>query len=78
MPKKPKCKLCGERHWVYEEHNLGVTKPNEPLESVTPDRNVTKPKPVTFSKRGGVRSGSGRSRLHESNAARQKAYRGRK
>ena len=68
---KPKCKLCGKAHWVYEPHGFVaegpvtklVTKSSAGAINVTPiaGNNVTR----------------GRPRLHETNAERQAAYRGR-
>jgi hypothetical protein len=62
------CKANG--HWGDECPNRPVTKSSEPA--------VTKSTHVTKSNHGGKRAGAGRPRLHESNAARQKAYRHRR
>jgi len=74
---KPKCKLCGQAHWVYEPHGLVTITGAATQEPVT--------KLVTKSSSGDINvtpiAGNivtrGRPRLHETNAARQAAYRGR-
>lgn len=68
---RPKCKLCGGRHWLREPHDVTIVKP------LPPDTGVTVVKPPTNVTHRGFGSGAGRPRLHGSNATRQRAYRGR-
>lgn len=79
---KPKCKLCGERHWTWEPHTFkGVMKSNgelenvAPIENVTSDREATESNPATKSKRGGSRPGAGRRRVYGSDTERKAAWR---
>jgi hypothetical protein len=82
---KPKCKLCGERHWLREPHKLGNVEFTMDPAPVTPvTKSVTNPPSVTESSllesvtHGGSRVGSGRKRRHNTNAQRQAAYRGKR
>jgi hypothetical protein len=70
---KPKCKLCGGRHWSYEEHDLGVTPTVTTI--VTPDTDVTIVEAPTNVTGRGFGSGAGRPKKHETSAQRQAAYR---
>ena len=76
---KPKCKLCGARHWTYEEHVLPAARVELPSEAFAPPvtiigtdegNNVTTPefRNESVTKRG-------RPRRYENNAQRQAAYR---
>lgn len=88
--KKPMCKLCKKAHWTYEGHAFtgelryqGATVTESKDEIVTSATVRTSPEemeeefkagrlPFTH---GGAREGAGRRREHETNAARQAAYR---
>src|SRR3990167_7926418 len=77
----PKCKVCGERHWLAEGHQYG----DGAAIMVSPEQGgpVTKrnPQPLnkdwgsSFSVKPVTKVGRGRPKRYENNAARQKAYR---
>ncbi len=80
--KKPLCKLCGERHWVYERHGYPrgmVESVRRGEEDARARRTVTKlPEFVTKVVTKGLNNVTGRPRRYETNAERQKAYRRRR
>jgi len=72
---KPSCKLCGQRHWGYENHVGDFARHQRAPNNVTP---VTKPQDNVTQAESNVTRRPGRPKVHESAAAKQRAYRARR
>jgi len=76
----PKCRICEERHWGLcpgVTISKSVTKSKPSLSTDKPFENVTLENVTQSIPKGGRREGSGRKRVFDSGALKQRAYRGR-